>query len=108
VVGLKQEKEEQADSAHLRFEFDPERMSQDERQAAAAQLRRALSLLERMAKNSGVPRRGTDPAALPETQIARESSLTAVQPINLMSRSNSVCIKPSARSTPAWPAAARG
>jgi class 3 adenylate cyclase/PAS domain-containing protein len=46
VVGLKQE-EEQTDSTHLRLELDPERMSQDERQAAAAQLRRALSLLEK-------------------------------------------------------------
>jgi hypothetical protein len=46
VVGLKQE-EEQTDSTHLRLELDPERMSQDERKAAAAQLRRALSLLEK-------------------------------------------------------------
>jgi hypothetical protein len=30
----------------LRLELDPERMSQDERQAAAAHLRRALRLLE--------------------------------------------------------------
>jgi hypothetical protein len=46
VVGFKQE-EEQTGSTHLRLELDPERMSQDERQAAAAQLRRALSLLEK-------------------------------------------------------------
>ena len=46
VVGLKQE-EEQTGPTHLRLELDPERMSQDERQAAAAQLRRALSLLEK-------------------------------------------------------------
>ena len=46
VVGLKQE-EQQTSSARLRLELDPERMSQDERQAAAAQLRRALSLLEK-------------------------------------------------------------
>jgi hypothetical protein len=47
VVGLKQEKEEQTGSTHLRLEFDPERMSQAERQATAAPLRRALSLLEK-------------------------------------------------------------
>jgi hypothetical protein len=46
VVGLKQ-KEKQTDSTHLRLELDPERMSEDERHAAAAQLRRALSLLEK-------------------------------------------------------------
>jgi adenylate cyclase len=46
VVGLKQE-EEQTGSTNLRLELDPERMSQDERQTAAAQLRRALSLLEK-------------------------------------------------------------
>ena len=46
IVGLKQE-EELTGSTHLRLELDPERMSQDERQAAAAQLRRALSLLEK-------------------------------------------------------------
>jgi PAS domain S-box-containing protein len=44
VIGLV---EEQPGSAHLRLELDPEHMSQDERQAAAAQLRRALSLLEK-------------------------------------------------------------
>ena len=46
VIGLKED-EEQTGSAHLRLELDPERMSQDERQAAAAELRRALTLLER-------------------------------------------------------------
>ena len=45
VVGLKQE-EDKTSSPHLRLELDPERMSQDERQAAAAHLRRALRLLE--------------------------------------------------------------
>jgi Patatin-like phospholipase len=41
-------------------------------------------------------------------RLARESWLIAGQPMSLMSRSSSVCIKPSARSTPAWPAAAKG
>jgi len=45
VVGLKQE-EEETGSPHLRLELHPERMSQDERRAAAAHLRRALRLLE--------------------------------------------------------------
>jgi PAS domain S-box-containing protein len=45
VIRLKED-EEQIGSAHLRLELDPERMSQDERQAAAAELRRALTLLE--------------------------------------------------------------
>src|SRR5262245_32516693 len=39
-------------------------------------------------------------------RLSRESWLIAVQPISFMSRSISVCIRPSARSTPAWPAAA--
>ena len=41
-------------------------------------------------------------------RLSRESWLIAVQPISFMSRSISVCIRPSARSTPAWPAAAKG
>ena len=41
-------------------------------------------------------------------RLLRESWLIAVQPISFMSRSNSVRIIPSARSTPAWPAAAKG
>lgn len=38
-------------------------------------------------------------------KFLRESWLIAVQPINFISRSNSACIRASARSTPAWPAA---
>jgi hypothetical protein len=41
-------------------------------------------------------------------RLARESWLIAVQPISFMSRSISVCMRRSARSTPAWPAAAKG
>jgi hypothetical protein len=41
-------------------------------------------------------------------RLSRESWLMAVQPISFMSRSISVCIRLSARSTPAWPAAAKG
>src|SRR4051812_49363695 len=41
-------------------------------------------------------------------RLLRESWLIAVQPISFMSRSNSVRIRPSARSTPAWPPAAKG
>jgi hypothetical protein len=41
-------------------------------------------------------------------RLLRESWLIAVQPISFMSRSISVRIRPSARSTPAWPAAAKG
>src|SRR5215813_10610902 len=41
-------------------------------------------------------------------RLSRESWLIAVQPISFMSRSSSVCIRPSARSTPACPAAAKG
>ena len=46
VVGLKQN-EEQAGTAHLRLELDADRMSDDERKAAADTLRRALGLLEK-------------------------------------------------------------
>jgi hypothetical protein len=59
-----------------------------------------------------VPRSGEDFARLRVThlnrRLSRESWLIAVQPISFMSRSISVCIRPSARSTPAWPAAAKG
>jgi hypothetical protein len=41
-------------------------------------------------------------------RLSRESWLIAVQPISFMSRSSSVCIRPSARSMPACPAAAKG
>ena len=41
-------------------------------------------------------------------RLSRESWPIAVQPISFMSRSISVCIRPRARSTPAWPAAAKG
>ena len=41
-------------------------------------------------------------------RFSRESCPTVVQPINFIPRSISALIKPSARSTPAWPAAARG
>ena len=46
VVGLKQDME-QAVTAHLRLEVDAERMSDEERKAAAEVLRRALGLLEK-------------------------------------------------------------
>ena len=46
VVGLKQDME-QAVTAHLRLEVDAERMSEEERKAAADALRRALGLLEK-------------------------------------------------------------
>jgi adenylate cyclase len=45
VVGLKQEAE-QAGTAHLRLEIDADRMSDNERKAAADALRRALGMLE--------------------------------------------------------------
>ena len=46
VVGLKQDTE-QAGTAHLRLEVDADRMSDEERKAAADVLRRALGLLEK-------------------------------------------------------------
>ena len=46
VVGLKQDAE-QAGKEHLRLELDAERMSDDERKAAADTLRRALASLEK-------------------------------------------------------------
>jgi hypothetical protein len=46
VTGLK-DVSEPAVTSHLRLELDTERMSADERQAAAAALRRALGLLEK-------------------------------------------------------------
>ena len=46
VVGLKPDVE-QASTAHLRLELDADRMSDDERKAAAGALRRALGLLEK-------------------------------------------------------------
>jgi PAS domain S-box-containing protein len=46
VVGLKPDVE-QASTAHLRLELDADRMSDDERKAAADALRRALGLLEK-------------------------------------------------------------
>jgi class 3 adenylate cyclase len=45
VVGLKRDLE-QSTTAHLRLELDADRMSGDERKAAAEALRRALELLE--------------------------------------------------------------
>jgi adenylate cyclase len=48
VVGPKLQSEQQG-TAHLRFEIDPERMSDDERKMAAEALRRALGLLEKPA-----------------------------------------------------------
>jgi hypothetical protein len=45
VIGLKEA--EQAGTAHLRLEIDADRMSDDERKAAADKLRHALGLLER-------------------------------------------------------------
>jgi PAS domain S-box-containing protein len=52
VTGAKPEPE-QAATAHLRLELDAGRMSDDERQAAAAALRRALGLLEKTAGPEG-------------------------------------------------------
>jgi PAS domain S-box-containing protein len=46
VIGLLQGAE-QAGTAHLRLEIDPDRMSDDERKVAADALRRALGLLEK-------------------------------------------------------------
>jgi class 3 adenylate cyclase len=46
VVGLDQSPE-QADTAHLRIELEVDRMTGDERKAAAEALRRALGLLEK-------------------------------------------------------------
>ena len=45
VMGLKDA--EQAGTAHLRLELDADRMSDDERKAAADTLRRALGLVEK-------------------------------------------------------------
>jgi PAS domain S-box-containing protein len=50
VVGLKQDLEK-AGTAHLRLEVDADRMSDDERKAAADVLRRALGLLEKAGEN---------------------------------------------------------
>jgi PAS domain S-box-containing protein len=50
VVGLKQDLEK-ASTAHLRLEVDADRMSDDERKAAADVLRRALGLLEKGGQN---------------------------------------------------------
>jgi len=47
VLGLKQDTQ-QAGTAHLKLEVDPERMSDEERKAAADVLRRALGLLEKV------------------------------------------------------------
>jgi len=49
VMGALQEGE-QTGTAHLRLEFDAGRMSDEERQAAAAKLRHALVLLEKSEK----------------------------------------------------------
>jgi adenylate cyclase len=46
VIGLKDDREP-AGTAHLRLELDADRMSDDERKAAADALRRALGLLEK-------------------------------------------------------------
>jgi hypothetical protein len=46
VVGLRQDPQ-QADTSHLRLELEVDRMSGDERKAAADALRRALGLLEK-------------------------------------------------------------
>ena len=49
VLGSKQDAD-RSTAAHLRLEIDPERMTEEERKAAADQLRHALELLEKMAK----------------------------------------------------------
>jgi class 3 adenylate cyclase len=51
VTGLKPDTE-QAGTTHLRLEFDADRMSDNERKAAADALRRALGLLEKGAEGS--------------------------------------------------------
>ncbi len=53
VVGLKQDVE-QPSTAHLRLELDADRMSGDERKAAADALRRALGLLEKAQSGPGM------------------------------------------------------
>ena len=52
VLGPKQDPERDV-TAHLRLDIDPDRMTDDERRAAADKLRRALGLLEKVAKPNG-------------------------------------------------------
>ena len=52
VLGPKQDAERDV-TAHLQLDLDPERMTDDERRAAAEKLRRALGLLEKGAKPNG-------------------------------------------------------
>ena len=52
VLGPKQDPERDV-TAHLRLDIDPDRMTDDERRAAADKLRRALGLLEKGAKPNG-------------------------------------------------------
>ena len=52
VLGPKQDAERDV-TAHLQLDLDPERMTDDERRAAAEKLRRALGLLEKGAKSNG-------------------------------------------------------
>ena len=52
VLGPKQDAERVV-TAHLQLDLDPERMTDDERRAAAEKLRRALGLLEKGAKSNG-------------------------------------------------------
>ena len=52
VLGPKQDAERDM-TAHLQLDLDPERMTDDERRAAAEKLRRALGLLEKGAKPNG-------------------------------------------------------
>ena len=52
VLGPKQDAERDV-TAHLQLDLDPERMTDDERRAAAGELRRALGLLEKVAKPNG-------------------------------------------------------
>ena len=52
VLGPKQDAERDV-TTHLRLDLDPERMTDDERRAAADKLRRALGLLEKAAKPNG-------------------------------------------------------
>jgi hypothetical protein len=49
VLGPKQDAD-RGDTAHLRLELNAERMTDDERKAAADRLRRALGLLEKTPK----------------------------------------------------------
>ncbi len=60
------------------------------------------------ASGATVQRVSRRPANYLNRRLSRESWPIEVQPISFIPRSISARIRPSARSTPAWPAAARG